>query len=300
MAGHKIPINSILTIFQENPIHADFYQEPGMLVMEKIQYLCYNVEVCPDTNRRHLQMYVECKSQITKKQLKTILGVDKDFHFEARRGNQKQAIEYCTKDETRVLGPFHHGTPKQSAQGKRPYLEEVVDTIVGGATMDQVIEAHPRAYIQFNRGIHALLGAKKENRRFKTQVTWIHGLTSTGKSEMAWEKIYGDVYDIAYSKPNNKWWDGYNNQKLVIIDDYKRCEGLLFRDLLKLLDKYPHKVEYKGGTVSFTPTAVIITSEQSPEEIFYDEPQIEQLLRRIETIIHAQKNIVYNKALKTL
>lgn len=284
---HKIPINALLTIFQETQI------EPNM---EKIQYFCYNIEVCPETNRRHIQAYVECKKQITKKQLKLALGLEKDPHFEARRGTQQQAIDYCTKEETRIEGPFHHGTPKQSCQGKRPYLEEVVDTIVQGGTYQQVVEQHPRALIQYNRGIHALLGAKKSNRRFKTHVTWIHGPTATGKSMTAWERIYGDVYDIAYSKPNNKWWDGYLHQPLVIIDDYKICEGLGFRDLLKLLDKYPHKVEYKGGTVSFTPKAVIIISELSPFELFYGrEEQVEQLLRRIEVTIEAEKNIFYNK-----
>lgn len=286
MSGHKIPINSLLTIFQENEITPN---------MEKLQYFCYNIEVCPETNRRHIQGYVECKKQLTKKQLKTALGLEKDFHFEARRGSQQQAIDYCTKEETRIAGPFHYGSPKLSSQGKRPYLEDVVNDIQDGATYDDIVTKHPRALIQYNKGIQALLGAKKVNRRFKTHVTWIHGETATGKSEMAWEKIYGDVYDIAYSKPNNKWWDGYTTQPVVIIDDYKKCEGLGFRDLLKLLDKYPHKVEYKGGTVSFTPKAVIITCEYSPEELFSDQPQVEQLLRRIEVTHYTQKNIVYNK-----
>ena len=43
---------------------------------------------------------------------------------------------------------------------------------------------------------------------------WIYGKAGYGKSRLA-RRDYPD----AYPKLCNKWWDGYNNQKHVIMDD---------------------------------------------------------------------------------
>jgi hypothetical protein len=58
-------------------------------------------------------------------------------------------------------------------------------------------------------------------------------------------KAFGE-YPDAYIKMNNKWWDGYANEKTVIMDDY-RASLCTFQDLLRILDRYPLRVELKGA-----------------------------------------------------
>lgn len=48
----------------------------------------------------------------------------------------------------------------------------------------------------------------------KLRGVWIYGPPGTGKTRYVHEK-YDDIYD----KGQNKWWDGYTGQKVVLIDD---------------------------------------------------------------------------------
>jgi hypothetical protein len=66
----------------------------------------------------------------------------------------------------------------------------------------------------------------------------------------------------------------------VIIDDFRPSQ-FSFQELLRLLDRYPHQVEYKGGTRQFLAKTIIITTPLSIEETFSINENINQLQRRI-------------------
>lgn len=58
-------------------------------------------------------------------------------------------------------------------------------------------------------------------------------------------------------------------------------------EILSLLDRYTHRVEYKGGSRQLRAQNIVVTSICSPEECYKyqaDEP-IKQLLRRIDKIV---------------
>ncbi len=58
-----------------------------------------------------------------------------------------------------------------------------------------------------------------------------------------------------------------------------------FQYLLKLLDRYPFRVEVKGGFRQFRSDLIIITCPKPPEECYMEAGEdIDQLLRRIDTI----------------
>jgi hypothetical protein len=64
---------------------------------------------------------------------------------------------------------------------------------------------------------------------------------------------------------------------------------MAFTELLALLDRYPHRVEVKGGSRQFNSPNIIITSIMSPEKTysFLDkEEPLGQLMRRIDHIVH--------------
>jgi len=67
------------------------------------------------------------------------------------------------------------------------------------------------------------------------------------------------------SKPNGSrvFWDGYSGQQDVVIDEFF---GWMPRDLMcRICDRYPFRVETKGGTVNFTARRVFIISNNSPK-----------------------------------
>ena len=115
-------------------------------------------------------------------------------------------------------------------------------------------------------------------RKFKTQVTVIYGETGVGKSRWASE-TYPDAY---WKPPNSKWWDNYENEETIIIDEF--YGWLPYCEMLRLLDRYPCQVETKGGSVNFAPKTIIILSNKAPED-WYDKEKCAwaPLERRIES-----------------
>jgi len=63
-----------------------------------------------------------------------------------------------------------------------------------------------------------------------------------------------------FIKPANKWWDGYNGESTVLIDDFGPEHKVLGYYLKRWSDRYPVTGETKGGTVPLLHTKVIITS----------------------------------------
>ncbi len=62
-----------------------------------------------------------------------------------------------------------------------------------------------------------------------------------------------------YIKTDNKWFDGYEGESIIYLNDLGK--GSDITTLLKLwLDKYPSKAEVKGGYVDLRHLLFIISS----------------------------------------
>ena len=105
--------------------------------------------------------------------------LDKTAHWEVRKGTHEQAKQYCTKELTRVEGPWEFGIDKQP--GQRTDLEEIGQLIKSGRTPRSFGVTHPAQYMRYHRGMHALSLALSKPRNFKTKVTVIYGETGVWK-----------------------------------------------------------------------------------------------------------------------
>lgn len=104
---------------------------------------------------------------------------------------------------------------------------------------------------------------------------WWFGPPGTGKTFTARTE-----FPNAYLKMQNKWFDNYSSQDVVILDDFDHMgEGL--GHLLKLwLDAYSLHGEIKHGTVALCYSKFIITSNYLPEEIWPKDPTLCAAIRR--------------------
>nr|QKN88851.1 MAG: replication-associated protein [Cressdnaviricota sp.] len=242
-------------------------------------YCIFGKEV-GEQGTHHLQGYMEFANA---KALTTLKKLNDRAHWEKRRGKQEQAIAYCKKDGNVT----EIGTPKEDKPGKRNDLMEVKYLLNNGACMRDIVENYNYQCI---RHAEKWLTYKETKRSSKPTVTWIWGKSGSGKTKMAYEMAPDS--DNRYEKDNTKWWDGYDKQDTVILDDF-RGTHMEFTSLLKLLDRYAYRVEFKGGFRQFDSPNIIITSINHPSKAYgflNKEEPLEQLLRRIDNIVHVESD----------
>lgn len=248
--------------------------------LSELKYAVFQLER-GESGTLHVQGYAVSATPKRLGGWKTITGAR--AHIERAAGTAAQNREYCTKEEGREPGiePWEHG--RMPVQGQRNDIEAAVEEIKEGATIGAIIERHPEVFVKYSRGLNQVRLQYQARRRWKTEVFWFYGATGTGKSLEASER-FPEAY---YKMPTNKWWDGYDGDDVVIIDDYRR-DLCSFGDLLRLFDRYPLLVESKGGTINFLARTIVVTTPKSPRETWEgrSEEDIKQLLRRVEHVKH--------------
>lgn len=111
------------------------------------------------------------------------------------------------------------------------------------------------------------------------------GATGTGKTRRAWE----EAGNLAYPKvPATKFWDGYQGQSNVIIDEF--CGQIDITNLLRWCDRYPCIVEIKGSATVLRAERIWITSNLDPSDWYPNatEEQRRALRRRFTEVVHFQ------------
>lgn len=232
----------------------------------------------------HIQGYIEFKDAKSLKAVKKLLGGK--AHLEARKGTPLQASDYCKKDKDFT----ERG--KVCEQGKRNDLEEIADLVKTGG-VKAIIEQRADAFIKYGKNIERLAELLVKPRSEKPTVTWLWGATGTGKTRFATDNNTANYYIWNCS---SKWWNGYNQQERIVIDDYTwDGSDTGFRYLLRLLDRYSIQVETKGGMVHINSPQIFITCEFPPQSIFQQGNQLNQLLRRVDNVIEMTRgDVIYD------
>lgn len=248
---------------------------------ELIRYIVYQKEVCPKTKRSHIQGYVEFKKPLRMKRSQKLIGDDK-CHLEKRRGTRLEAKNYCMKTETRLKDtePYEWGSWEEGGQGARVDLKEA---LLSNRTIRDFRDNNPLLYCKYRNGIKDIYGdrTKDETKSFrKVSVEYVYGKTGTGKTRygMRWK----DTYKIEGS--NLEWWDGYNGEKNILIDEYNN--DIKITKLLNILDGYQLRLPIKGSFTYANWNNVIITSNLTPDELHENarDEHRNALFRRIKKI----------------
>lgn len=236
----------------------------------KVTYLCFGLEV-GEAGTPHAQGYIELRNRSRITGVKKVAGLQRS-HLETRRGSQDEAIEYCRKD-----GQFEeYGKKSVSAQGKRTDLDDIRVLIKDGASELDVADGHWSQWVVYRRSFEAyrkLITPPKMRRGLRVYV--IQGIAGVGKSGYIYNRFPG-VFSVP--DPSLKWFDGYNGESVVLIDDYRGGGDPAM--LLRLLDIYPLQVPVKGGFVPWNPTTIFITSNLSSTQWHEAEASYEAALSR--------------------
>lgn len=234
------------------------------------KYLTYGFEE-GESGTPHLQGYCEYPNPVTMARVKK--DTSARCHVEQRRGTQQQAITYCHKD-----GNWTEYGEKALGQGHRSDLDDVAsDVLTKKMSMSEIAQEHPTSWIRYNRGIISLANTKATPAWRDVLVLVYWGATGTGKTRRAMEEP--SVYKLNQNTNGTLWFDGYDGQTTLLIDDY--YGWIKYGELLTILDGYPYRCQIKGGMAWALWDTVIITSNKHPDDWYPSVTDTAALKRRI-------------------
>lgn len=233
------------------------------------KYLIFGKEVGENLTP-HLQGYVYFTSQ------KTITALKKyspRAHWELARGTPEQAADYCKKDGDVFEKGVQPMSQKEKGEHGKQSIEERWQHAKAGS-----YELLPPECIKTYEYIYRKSYVPTD--RPDLDNVWIQGPSGCGKSRMV-----RDTYPEFYSKPMSKWWDGYDMEDVVVLDDFdpKHAEYLTY--FLKIwADHYAFNAEVKGGMLKIRPKTIVVTSQYRMEDVFIDRESLEAIKRRFKVV----------------
>lgn len=259
------------TIFGE-----DLGAEAVWLQTLEFQKMTVGEEVCPETGRKHLQGRVTWKRNYSAAALKKIHGT---AHWEITKADAD--ANYCRKRDANPIIDIDN----RKAKGARTDIEVVKEVVKNTCSMRDVVGV--ATSVQGVRMAELWLKYNEPKRPLEPapKVHWRWGKAGVGKTRYIWDCFH---IDEVYVPTSEKWWEGYDGHKVVLIDEFD-AGFCTFKRLLKLLDRYPYTVETKGGSRQMLATTFFITSSYHPTKVYNEahfdsDNRIEQLLRRLTSI----------------
>lgn len=264
-------------------------------LLDSANYSIIGKETCPTTGRKHLQCYAYWENQKTYGSLinsanKLLRENGCEYKLLVANGSAKQNQAYCSKEQN------YTEFGELPTQGQRSDITTFRDAILSGATEEDLIMEFPSMmaqYDRFYRRVKTMMAEKESKKMIPPEITVIIGDAGAGKTRLVYEKHdIDDIYRIITGdgSDGSLWWDGYNGQDVILIDDFNNDIKLGY--MLQLLDRYPMRLQVKGGTTYRCATKIYITTNLELHQ-WYPNCQSrhsEAIRRRIHNVINLKKS----------
>jgi len=214
------------------------------------------------------------------------------FHgnYQAARDTD-DVIEYIKKSDTTPLthgvykSPFMKQGESRSENARLQRLEinkKILDTPLPDLVLNGDISIYSYEALSKSKN-RFIMDSQIIPKYMPKTCIWIYGQAGIGKSRYVRDNFGENIY----LKPQNKWWDGYKQETVVLLDDFD-LKGEHLSHYLKIwADCYSFNAEIKGGTCRPVYDKFFITSQYMPHEIFCQgndfskhDPEIVAAIRR--------------------
>lgn len=235
-----------------------------------MDFMTFQQERCPTSGRLHFQTYVIFKTRQRLSGVKRCMG--STVHAETAKCDVDVCVAYCSKVETRVAEP--------KSFGEKPATVVLVSILedLKKRKISEVLESNPKLWrsVKQMKDVQNLYSVP---RNFMTMGVLLTGRTGTGKSKIMM-LISQFVGESCWVNSDLRWFDPYQGERMIVIDEVR---DLKISMMLRLVDRYPLKLEVKGGFVEMTATMVMMSSNLSWNQLScsLDIRTIEALKRRI-------------------
>ena len=240
-----------------------------------IHYFIIAREEAPTTKKIHFHAALSFSALKSLTSLKNMFpGAHIDVIKEGKQGLIK-AIEYVIKGGNIV---YENGPKPRIVQKTATMRDEFSALVQKIKTHTLTVEDQESYCYAKNRTFLDQLFMKYNksstfNGDLKAKNIWIYGPPGTGKSSMVWSFIDTEKL-IYYTKNQNKWWDGYNLPKIVLIEDASPEKMKHLADHIKIwADRYSYTMEVKGSSLLCQDNSYyfVITSNYSISSSFSQE-----------------------------
>lgn len=274
-SGPRFRTRSI--VFTINRWDQSLVEQLRAYAASECEYMRFGFEIAPTTGREHIQGWLQWSNP---RQVGNFWKKFNHAYVAPRHGTVEDNQRYTAKE-----GRWEEfGTPPK--QGERADWELARSQLANRKSVREVIDAQPHL-LPTIRALerYATLSRQPPQDR-DVRVLYIHGPAGCGKT-----RAIHEAYPDAYWKPEGEWWDGYEGQPVVVLDDY--YSDIRYQQILRVLDRYPLRLPVKGGFVPAEYTTVLITSNATLDEQYPNQfgPRREALYRRIHCVISATDGI---------
>jgi len=241
-----------------------------VVIIPKAKWVIIGKEKAPTTGTPHLQGYIKFE---TKKTLNVLRGYLPRAVFAKAKGTDEQNFNYCSKEGDWQEWGIRPKFVKNNGEREKLRWDEILDSCKRG----KIEEIPPQIVVSSYNNIKKI---EKDHLKMPPDLDaccgyWIQGPSGCGKSRSARISFPG-----AYFKTCNKWWDGYQGELYVILDDFDPTHAVLGHHLKIWADRYGFMAETKGSAMAIRPKKIIITSQYRIEDIWKDKETREALDRR--------------------
>ena len=244
------------------------------------KYMVYGNEV-GELGTPHRQGVIQFKNAKTEDAVRKIL---KGCHVEICK-SFAASIVYCKKDGKFVERGVAPLTAKNKGKKEVDRWDNLKAVARGGPEAWETLSSED--YCKFDKFLEREYDRMSKKRKFETMNysdaetphIWCYGPTGSGKSRQ-----YHEEYPDAYLKMCNKWWDGYDMEETVLVEELSDQHEVLGHYIKKWADRYPFMAEKKGGTIKIRPKRIIVLSNYHPREIWTKEQDLAPIMRRFKVI----------------
>lgn len=251
-SGQPRSTNWIGTLFQP------YTQDEFFHATRDCNYIAAQVELCPDTNREHIQMFLQFPHKTRRTTVSTLFG-NANPHLEVAK-DVCAANTYCTKLETRCGWSITRG--ELTLPRQRTDLKSAA-ALARTHGIRKVHEEMPEVALRYHAGLvkHICMMDKgKEYFPCETIVLW--GPTRSGKTR----QVPDGAGRVRIDPSGMTWYDDCIDREVIYVDDfYGNCRTTEF---LQLTDNYAFPMRVMGGFYPRKYTKVYITSNTPPTEWF--------------------------------
>lgn len=244
-------------------------EELEEVLSEQCKWWVIQREQCPTTERLHYHFACHLKAAKTFAEVKRMLKIDaigtaQSFKFWGGEAGIQRIIKYCSKEETRVEGPWSGGDLPNKRRRAGEVIIEMIDQRRPDAEIVRMFPFQVRNLGLIRDGLERT--TVMSDRDSMPEVWFVHGAPGVGKTRKFFD-MCPDTLIVRMPPTHGTWFfNGYRQQRCILFDDANPPTEDNIVDLLRVLDRYPMTVDVKGGHVKFNSPIIGFTSNETWDE----------------------------------